>query len=48
MAVSLGFGLVFATVLILLALPCFYLIADDMRNRLSNNKAKTLEGDVVT
>jgi len=32
MAVSLGFGLVFATVLILITLPCFYLIADDLRN----------------
>ncbi len=31
LAVSLGFGLVFATVLILLTLPCFYLIADDLR-----------------
>jgi multidrug efflux pump subunit AcrB len=31
MAVSLGFGLLFATVLILLTLPCFYLIADDLR-----------------
>ena len=31
MAVSLGFGLIFATVLILLALPCFYLVADDLR-----------------
>jgi multidrug efflux pump subunit AcrB len=36
MAVSLGFGLVFATLLILLALPCFYLIADDMRSRVLN------------
>jgi multidrug efflux pump subunit AcrB len=35
MAVSLGFGLLFATVLILLALPCFYLIADDLRMRVS-------------
>ena len=33
MAVSLGFGLVFATTLILLTLPCFYLIADDIRNK---------------
>lgn len=32
MAVSLGFGLIFATGLILLALPCFYLIADDIRS----------------
>lgn len=34
MAVSLGFGLVFATALILLTLPCFYLIADDIRTAL--------------
>lgn len=33
MAVSLGFGLIFATALILLTLPCFYLIADDLRAR---------------
>jgi multidrug efflux pump subunit AcrB len=31
MAISLGFGLLFATALILVALPCFYMIADDMR-----------------
>jgi multidrug efflux pump subunit AcrB len=31
MAVSLGFGLVFATALILVVVPCFYLIADDLR-----------------
>jgi len=31
MAVSLGFGLLFATVIILIAIPCFYLIADDLR-----------------
>jgi len=31
MAVSLGFGLMFATALILLTLPCFYLVADDIR-----------------
>lgn len=31
MAVSLGFGLLFATVLILVVLPCLYLIADDAR-----------------
>lgn len=32
MAVSLGFGLLFATVLILVVIPCFYLIADDLRH----------------
>jgi len=31
MAVSLGFGLLFATVIILISIPCFYLIADDLR-----------------
>ncbi|HSH29890.1 MAG TPA: efflux RND transporter permease subunit [Thiohalobacter sp.] len=34
MAVSLGFGLLFATALILVGVPCFYLIADDLRNRI--------------
>ena len=32
MAVSLGFGRVYAAVLILIALPWFYLIADDLRS----------------
>ncbi len=36
MAISLGFGLVFATALILLVLPCFYLVADDLRLRIKN------------
>jgi len=31
MAVSLGFGLLFATILILIVLPCFYLIMDDFK-----------------
>ena len=31
MAVSLGFGLIFATVIILISIPSFYLIADDLR-----------------
>ncbi len=35
MAVSLGFGLLFATALILVAVPCFYLIADDLRQMMS-------------
>jgi len=33
MAVSLGFGLLFATGLILVALPCFYLILGDLREQ---------------
>ncbi len=33
MAVSLGFGLLFATVLILIGVPCFYMVADDLRTK---------------
>jgi len=40
MAVSLGFGLLFATVLILVALPCFYMIADDARVRVCKQTRK--------
>jgi len=35
MAVSLGFGLLFATALILVVVPCFYLIVDDLRRSVS-------------
>ena len=35
MAVSLGFGLVFATILILVVVPCFYMIMDDLRKALT-------------
>ena len=45
MAVSLGFGLMFATALILLALPCFYLIADDMRTRFMESIKKQGEAE---
>lgn len=39
MAISLGFGLVFTTALILLVLPCFYLVADDLRLRVTARRA---------
>jgi multidrug efflux pump subunit AcrB len=42
-AVSLGFGLFFSTALTLIALPCFYLIADDMR-RWSGERVRHLLG----
>ena len=32
MAVSLGFGLIFATLLILVVVPCFYMVLDDIRS----------------
>ena len=46
MAVSLGFGLIFATVLILVVLPCFYMIADDLRN-LAKRKMYEFKGEAV-
>ena len=48
MAVRLGFGLVFATVLILLTLPCFYLIADDIRSLLFSPEKNNAEGEPVS
>ena len=42
MAVSLGFGLLFATILILIVLPCFYLIMDDLRETILNKIEKKL------
>ena len=42
MAVSLGFGLLFATGIILIAIPCFYMIADDMRVRVRNRLRRLL------
>lgn len=40
MAISLGVGLLFASVLILLVLPCFYLIMDDFRQWLAGLRAR--------
>ena len=42
MAVSLGFGLLFATILILIVLPCFYLIMDDLKQMILNKIEKKL------
>ncbi len=42
MAVSLGFGLLFATVLILIVLPCLYLIADDARTLVCTQMRRAL------
>jgi multidrug efflux pump subunit AcrB len=40
MAVSLGFGVLFATSITLLLVPCGYVILDDVQNLLSKLKAK--------
>jgi hypothetical protein len=31
MAISLGFGIVFATTIILLLVPCLYMVLEDLR-----------------
>jgi hypothetical protein len=31
MALSLGFGILFATVITLVLVPCFYLVVEDLR-----------------
>ena len=36
MAISLGFGILFATVIVLVLVPCFYLIVEDIRGLYSN------------
>ena len=46
MAVSLGFGLVFATALLLLTLPCFYLIADDIRSRVFSTDSSVVSEQI--
>lgn len=46
MAISLGFGIVFATSIILIIVPCLYLISEDIR--LYFEKGKTVEKETVT
>ena len=38
MAVSLGFGILFATVITLFLVPCVYLVLEDLRNLLTRRK----------
>ncbi len=44
MAVSLGFGLLFATALILIGIPCFYLVADDLRCLVRRGASRPVPG----
>jgi len=36
MAISLGFGILFSTVIVLVLVPCFYLIVEDIRGLYAN------------
>ena len=40
MALSLGFGILFATAITLALVPCFYLIVEDIKSRLSGESAE--------
>jgi hypothetical protein len=44
MAVSLGFGVLFATFITLLLVPCGYVILDDFHNLWENLKGKFTSG----
>lgn len=45
MAISLGFGIVFATSIILLLVPCLYLILEDLLRVFGQNTRRTESGD---
>jgi len=44
MAISLGFGMLFATVILLLVVPCLYLGLENLRERLSKPPQPSHEG----
>jgi multidrug efflux pump subunit AcrB len=47
MAVSLGFGIVFATLITLVLIPCLYVILDDLKASPRQNRSQEIEvGDV--
>ena len=43
MAISLGFGIIFATAIILVLMPCLYLILDDLRSLFGAQKREHVE-----
>jgi multidrug efflux pump subunit AcrB len=43
MAISLGFGIVFSTAIILILVPCLYMMLEDLRRLLSNRHQKLKE-----
>ncbi len=45
MAVSLGYGVLFATVITLILIPCGYMILEDMHNLFAKLRTGTAAGD---
>jgi multidrug efflux pump subunit AcrB len=48
MAVSLGFGVLFATVITLLLVPCGYMILEDVHTLVANLKARITKREAPT
>jgi hypothetical protein len=48
MAVSLGFGVLFATSITLLLVPCGYMILEDMHNLVASLKARITRREAPT
>ncbi|MEE3268728.1 MAG: hypothetical protein VX229_07825, partial [Pseudomonadota bacterium] len=44
MAISLGFGMLFATMILLLVVPCLYLGLENLRERLSAPRQPSQQG----
>lgn len=44
MAISLGFGILFATIITLVLVPCFYLVFEDIAHLVSSRKSRTVQG----
>ena len=44
MAISLGFGMLFATLILLLVVPCLYLGLENLRERLSAPRQPSQQG----
>jgi hypothetical protein len=40
MAISLGFGIVFATSIMLVVVPCLYMMLDDLQRRSSRRRGR--------
>ncbi len=47
MAVSLGFGIIFATVITLLLVPCLYIVLDDLDKLFSRKDTSIAIGDSI-
>ena len=47
MAVSLGYGILFATVITLILVPCLYLLVDDLRQRVGRDRSQASVPDAM-